>query len=123
MFPLMCYTDSDEELWQEDPYEYIRMKFGKSAAAPSGQLPPAAISESGQVKSALVSSSAQSVLRTHWTVLTRRPRNHNSHRSLSETFSPPLHGFVFGKPSHAAAVPHPKGMCGFGSGPGMDEIN
>uniref|UniRef100_A0A673FY12 Importin-7-like n=1 Tax=Sinocyclocheilus rhinocerous TaxID=307959 RepID=A0A673FY12_9TELE len=23
----MCYTDSDEELWQEDPYEYIRMKF------------------------------------------------------------------------------------------------
>lgn len=25
----MCYTDSDEELWQEDPYEYIRMKFGK----------------------------------------------------------------------------------------------
>lgn len=26
----MCYTDSDEELWQEDPYEYIRMKFGKS---------------------------------------------------------------------------------------------
>lgn len=29
IFPLMCYTDSDEELWQEDPYEYIRMKFGK----------------------------------------------------------------------------------------------
>lgn len=28
VFPLMCYTDSDEELWQEDPYEYIRMKFG-----------------------------------------------------------------------------------------------
>ncbi|KAG8438359.1 hypothetical protein GDO86_008876, partial [Hymenochirus boettgeri] len=27
IFPLMCYTDSDEELWQEDPYEYIRMKF------------------------------------------------------------------------------------------------
>uniref|UniRef100_A0A8C7YF11 Importin 7 n=1 Tax=Oryzias sinensis TaxID=183150 RepID=A0A8C7YF11_9TELE len=27
VFPLMCYTDSDEELWQEDPYEYIRMKF------------------------------------------------------------------------------------------------
>lgn len=25
----MCYTDADEELWQEDPYEYIRMKFGK----------------------------------------------------------------------------------------------
>lgn len=27
----MCYTDADEELWQEDPYEYIRMKFGKSS--------------------------------------------------------------------------------------------
>lgn len=26
----MCYTDADEELWQEDPYEYIRMKFGKN---------------------------------------------------------------------------------------------
>lgn len=25
----MCYTDADEELWQEDPYEYIRMKFGE----------------------------------------------------------------------------------------------
>ncbi|EHB01029.1 Importin-7 [Heterocephalus glaber] len=23
----MCYTDADEELWQEDPYEYILMKF------------------------------------------------------------------------------------------------
>lgn len=29
VFPLMCYTDSDDELWQEDPYEYIRMKFGE----------------------------------------------------------------------------------------------
>lgn len=29
IFPLMCYTDADEELWQEDPYEYIRMKFGE----------------------------------------------------------------------------------------------
>uniref|UniRef100_A0A3P8ZPH1 Importin N-terminal domain-containing protein n=1 Tax=Esox lucius TaxID=8010 RepID=A0A3P8ZPH1_ESOLU len=28
VFPLMCYTDSDQELWEEDPYEYIRMKFG-----------------------------------------------------------------------------------------------
>lgn len=25
----MCYKDEDEELWQEDPYEYIRMKFGE----------------------------------------------------------------------------------------------
>ncbi|XP_019742203.1 importin-7 [Hippocampus comes] len=27
VFPLMCYTDADAERWQEDPYEYIRMKF------------------------------------------------------------------------------------------------
>nr|XP_061796203.1 importin-7-like [Nerophis lumbriciformis] len=27
VFPLMCYTDADEERWKEDPYEYIRMKF------------------------------------------------------------------------------------------------
>ncbi|KAG8438463.1 hypothetical protein GDO86_004870 [Hymenochirus boettgeri] len=27
IFPLMCYKDEDEDLWQEDPYEYIRMKF------------------------------------------------------------------------------------------------
>ncbi|MEQ2214928.1 hypothetical protein XENOCAPTIV_024038 [Xenoophorus captivus] len=33
VFPLMCYTDSDEELWQEDPYEYIRMKFGGETRA------------------------------------------------------------------------------------------
>ncbi|XP_063677673.1 importin-7-like [Bolinopsis microptera] len=27
VFPLLCHTDEDEELWTEDPYEYIRMKF------------------------------------------------------------------------------------------------
>ncbi|XP_053574782.1 importin-8 [Bombina bombina] len=27
IFPLMCYKDEDEDLWQDDPYEYIRMKF------------------------------------------------------------------------------------------------
>ncbi|MED6280115.1 Importin-8 [Characodon lateralis] len=27
IFPLMCYRDEDVKLWQEDPYEYIRMKF------------------------------------------------------------------------------------------------
>ncbi|XP_031754525.1 importin-8 isoform X1 [Xenopus tropicalis] len=27
IFPLMCYRDEDEDLWQDDPYEYIRMKF------------------------------------------------------------------------------------------------
>uniref|UniRef100_A0A8C6MDQ8 Importin 8 n=1 Tax=Nothobranchius furzeri TaxID=105023 RepID=A0A8C6MDQ8_NOTFU len=29
IFPLMCYKDEDERVWQEDPYEYIRMKFSK----------------------------------------------------------------------------------------------
>uniref|UniRef100_A0A4W4GJV0 Importin N-terminal domain-containing protein n=1 Tax=Electrophorus electricus TaxID=8005 RepID=A0A4W4GJV0_ELEEL len=36
VFPLMCYTDSDEELWQEDPYEYIRMKFGDCLSTATG---------------------------------------------------------------------------------------
>lgn len=27
IFSVMCYKDEDEELWQEDPYEYIRVKF------------------------------------------------------------------------------------------------
>lgn len=27
IFPLMSYTDEDEELWHSDPREYIRMKF------------------------------------------------------------------------------------------------
>ncbi|CAM9462061.1 importin-7-like [Lampetra fluviatilis] len=27
IFPLMCYTDEDDELWNDDPYEYIRLKF------------------------------------------------------------------------------------------------
>lgn len=38
VFPLMCYTDSDQELWQEDPYEYIRMKFGKGIQWAAGPL-------------------------------------------------------------------------------------
>lgn len=25
----MCYTDEDDELWQEDPYEFIRVKYGE----------------------------------------------------------------------------------------------
>ena len=29
VFPLLCHSDEDEELWKEDPYEYIRMKFGE----------------------------------------------------------------------------------------------
>eukprot|EP00124_Ichthyophonus_hoferi_P001678 Ihof_evm6s94 gene=Ihof_evmTU6s94 len=27
IFPPLCHTVEDEELWQEDPFEYIRMKF------------------------------------------------------------------------------------------------
>ncbi|KAG1666608.1 Importin-7 [Nymphon striatum] len=27
VYPLMCHTKQDEELWESDPYEYIRMKF------------------------------------------------------------------------------------------------
>ncbi|XP_042213506.1 importin-7-like isoform X2 [Homarus americanus] len=27
LFPLMCYSDSDQELWNSDPYEYVRVKF------------------------------------------------------------------------------------------------
>ena len=25
---MMCHSEKDDELWTEDPYEYIRMKFG-----------------------------------------------------------------------------------------------
>ena len=28
MFPLLCYDDEDDQLWREDPQEYIRMKYG-----------------------------------------------------------------------------------------------
>jgi hypothetical protein len=28
LFPIMSYSVADEELWNTDPYEYIRVKFG-----------------------------------------------------------------------------------------------
>ena len=28
LFPILSYSTSDEELWNTDPYEYIRVKFG-----------------------------------------------------------------------------------------------
>lgn len=28
IFPLMCHSDSDQELWETDPLEYIRLKYG-----------------------------------------------------------------------------------------------
>ncbi|CAB4031374.1 importin-7-like, partial [Paramuricea clavata] len=27
VFPIMCYTDEDQELWEDDPYEFIRFKY------------------------------------------------------------------------------------------------
>ena len=27
LFPMMCYSKEDKQLWQDDPYEYMRMKF------------------------------------------------------------------------------------------------
>ncbi|RXG69818.1 Importin-7 [Armadillidium vulgare] len=27
IFPLMCYSKADEELWNSDPYEYVRLKY------------------------------------------------------------------------------------------------
>ena len=29
IFPLMCHSDADEELWNSDPQEYIRIKYGE----------------------------------------------------------------------------------------------
>lgn len=29
IFPLLCHADSDEELWESDPLEYIRVTYGK----------------------------------------------------------------------------------------------
>lgn len=31
LFPIMSYSDEDEELWTVDPHEYIRVKFGESS--------------------------------------------------------------------------------------------
>lgn len=30
LFPLMSYSENDDELWNSDPHEYIRIKFGES---------------------------------------------------------------------------------------------
>ena len=29
MFPLLCYSDKDDQLWHDDPYEFIRLKYGQ----------------------------------------------------------------------------------------------
>lgn len=28
IFPLLCHSDADEELWESDPLEYIRVTYG-----------------------------------------------------------------------------------------------
>lgn len=28
IFPLMCHTEADQELWESEPAEYIAQKFG-----------------------------------------------------------------------------------------------
>ena len=29
LFPLMCHSDEDQDLWESDPVEYIRVKYGE----------------------------------------------------------------------------------------------
>lgn len=29
LFPIMSFSDQDQELWETDPHEYIKLKFGK----------------------------------------------------------------------------------------------
>lgn len=28
IFPLMCFNDADDQLWREDPHEYVRKGYG-----------------------------------------------------------------------------------------------
>lgn len=28
LFPMLCHSDDDQELWEADPIEYIRTKYG-----------------------------------------------------------------------------------------------
>ena len=30
LFPLLCHSDEDQELWESDPIEYIRTKYGSN---------------------------------------------------------------------------------------------
>ena len=29
IFPLMCFNDNDQRLWEEDPHEYVRKGYGE----------------------------------------------------------------------------------------------
>jgi len=31
IFPLMCFNDNDQKLWDEDPHEYVRKGYGKAS--------------------------------------------------------------------------------------------
>ena len=28
IFPVMCFSDADASLWEDDPYDFIRVKYG-----------------------------------------------------------------------------------------------
>ena len=38
LFPLMCHSDEDQDLWESDPVEYIRVKYGKSQITKNGHM-------------------------------------------------------------------------------------
>ena len=31
VFPLMCFNDNDQKLWDEDPHEYVRKGYGMAS--------------------------------------------------------------------------------------------
>lgn len=39
IFPLLCHSDADEELWETDPLEYIRVTYGNLPLAFSAVIP------------------------------------------------------------------------------------
>ena len=38
LFPLMCHSDEDQDLWESDPVEYIRVKYGEEYLINSEKL-------------------------------------------------------------------------------------
>ena len=41
VFPIMCHTDADSTLWEEDPYEFVRLKYALPASPICPPAPPA----------------------------------------------------------------------------------
>lgn len=35
IFPLMCFSDNDKLLWDEDPHEYVRKGYGELRILPA----------------------------------------------------------------------------------------